>query len=540
MNTILIIYNARIYTQDQKLPLASALAIDIQSGQIIEVGQDDVLFSELIGKVDKYDAQNRIVIPGLTDAHIHLQQYALGLEKIDCETTTRHECLLRVKQLALNSTPGKWILGHGWNHNNWLEGIGNASMLDEVSPNNPVYLTAKSLHAAWVNSRALEEAGISYETTDPSGGRISRNQEGKPDGILFETSMRFVKDVIPEPSVDHIVNAIGNAQSTLWRMGLTGVHDFDSLSCYYALQILYEHGKLGLRVLKSIPLEELLPAVEIGLHSGFGDDRLRVGPLKLFADGALGPRTAAMIEPYEKEQDNLGMLMMDADELYVHAQTAINHDFNLAVHAIGDRANQEVLNAFTKLRGRSSIKEGPTMGVDLRHRIEHVQLLHPQDSKRLAQLGIIASMQPIHAISDMEMANRFWGERAAYSYAWKELLRQGSILTFGSDAPVESPNPFFGFHAAVTRRRADGSPGPNGWYPEQRINVNEALNGYTTSPAYAAGMETRLGKLAPGYLADLIILDEDPFIIDPDQLRFIKPVATMISGKWVWRSTKLA
>jgi predicted amidohydrolase YtcJ len=215
---------------------------------------------------------------------------------------------------------------------------------------------------------------------------------------------------------------------------------------------------------------------------------------------------------------------------------AIKNGFSLAVHAIGDRANHEVLNAFTQLNKMDPVKEGQNLRSNLRHRIEHVQLILPSDADRLSQLGVIASMQPIHATSDMAMANRFWGERAAFSYAWRELLRHGSKLAFGSDAPVESPNPFFGLHAAVTRRRADGSPGSDGWYPEQRLTVEEALHGFTKGPAFAAGMETRLGKLTAGYLADLLILDEDPFAVNPEQLRFIQPTATMIAGRWVWRS----
>lgn len=536
MNDVHIIYNARIFTQDEKLPLASAIAIDTQSGQIIDVGQDDLILAGLFGKVKKYDAQKHVVIPGLTDAHIHLQQYAQGLEKIDCETTTRDECLLRVKQIAMNSKPGKWILGHGWNQNNWLEGFGNASMLDEVSPNNPVYLTAKSLHAAWTNSIALCKAGISAETSDPAGGRISRDQGGNPDGILFETSMELITDIIPNPTNEEIIDAIGSAQRNLWQMGLTSVHDFDRQPCFTALQILNERGELGLRVNKSIPLEALPHAAEIGLRSGFGNDMLRVGAVKVFADGALGPRTAAMIHPFENEPENHGILMMDADELFEHGQLAINNGFSLAVHAIGDRANHEVLNAFTRLLATSSYRSEHIKPSNLRQRIEHVQLIQPRDVNRLAQLGVIASMQPIHATSDMEMADRFWGKRAAYSYAWKEQLRYGTKLAFGSDAPVESPNPFWGIHAAVTRRRADGSPGPEGWYPKQRLTIEEALHAYTTGPAFAVGMEARMGKLSVGYLADLLILDEDPFAGDPDQIRYIRPIATMIGGKWVWQS----
>jgi hypothetical protein len=250
--------------------------------------------------------------------------------------------------------------------------------------------------------------------------------------------------------------------------------------------------------------------------------------VKAFADGALGPRTAAMLQPYMGEPDNQGMLLLDAEELYERGRLAVENGLSLAVHAIGDRANHEVLDAYAQLKKLGA-------GKNLRHRIEHVQLIHPGDARRLAELGIIASMQPIHAPSDMLMADRYWGERAAFSYAWRTQLEQGAVLAFGSDAPVESPNPFWGLHAAVTRRRRDGTPGPDGWYPTQRLTVSEALQGFTSGAAYAAGLEDRLGKLAPGFLADLILLDTDPFNCQPDRLPDIQVLATMIGGEWVWK-----
>lgn len=435
-----------------------------------------------------------------------------------------------------NTPPGKWILGHGWNQNNWSEGFGDVALLDDVAPDNPAYLTAKSLHAAWVNSQALQQAGITDQTPDPSGGQIGRYQDGRPNGILYESAMQLVKDIIPEPSLETIVRAIGDTQETLWRMGITGVHDFDQQRCFSALQILHSRGELKLRVQKSIPLEGLPHAVELGLRSGFGDDYLRVGSIKIFADGALGPRTAAMINPYENEPENRGILMMDAEEIYEHGRLAVQNGFSLAIHAIGDLANHEVLNAYQQLQTLDKDDELMSPPKSLRHRIEHVQLIHQDDAGRLARLGIVASMQPIHATSDMNMADRYWGERSAFAYAWREQLEQGAHLAFGSDAPVESPNPFFGLHAAVTRRREDGTPGIDGWHPGQKLSLEQSLHAYTIGPAYTAGIENRLGKLSAGYHADLLILDEDPFYCDPDQLRIIKPTATMIAGQWVWRS----
>jgi predicted amidohydrolase YtcJ len=324
------------------------------------------------------------------------------------------------------------------------------------------------------------------------------------------------------------------AQNILWKLGLTGIHDFDRRDSFMALQLLHAQGRLKLRVLKNIPVELLDQAYDLGLRAGFGDDWLRIGAVKVFMDGALGPHTAAMFQPYTGEGENRGILNMDGEELFEHGRKAAQVGLGLTVHAIGDRANHEVLNAYEQLRAYEKENGLPA----LRHRIEHVQAIHPDDAPRLGRLNIIASMQPIHATSDMLMADQFWGERSRLAYAWRSQLDHGARLAFGSDAPVESPNPFWGLYAAVTRRRADGSPSADGWYPEQKLTMAEALHGYTLGPAYAAGMENRLGRLTPDYLADLIVLDasQDPFTCDSDELLDLHSSATMIGGEWVWQA----
>ncbi|HJW90753.1 MAG TPA: amidohydrolase [Anaerolineales bacterium] len=524
----------------------------VDRGRVLALGNDTEIltaFSEL-GEI--VDLGGRAVLPGLTDAHIHLQHYALGLQAVDCETSSRAECLSRVAERARQTPPRGWILGHGWNHNEWPDGFGSATELDRVAPQHPVYLTAKSLHAAWANSLALHQAGITADLPDPEGGSFLRDRSGNPTGILLEGAMTLVANQIPEPSPAQVANAIRDAQNRLWSFGLTGVHDFDRQTCFAALQILHANAELGLRVVKSIPLEALPHAVGLGLRTGFGDDFLRIGGIKIFSDGALGPRTAAMLQPYEAEPDNRGMLLLDAEEIYEHGRLALANGLSLAVHAIGDRANHEVLNAYAQLRiferdliAEHSLHPAKTASPATAHvspqrlRIEHVQIIHPQDAPRLAQLGIIASMQPIHATSDFPAADRYWGERAEQAYAWQTLLQLGTRLAFGSDAPVESPNPFWGLHAAITRRRADGSPSPEGWYSNQRLELLEALRGFTLGAAYAAGLEDRLGRLAPGFLADLIVLETDPFTCPPDQLHALRVLGTMVSGKWVYLDAPL-
>ena len=523
-----LLHNAHIHTQNLAQPTASAMVIDRE--WIIAVGDANDLFNGY-PNAEKQDMKGRVILPGLTDAHLHLKYYSLGLQKMDCETDTKEECLSRVSERVKKSKPGDWILGHGWNQNVW----GNwpsASELDVIAPNNPVYLTAKSLHAAWANTHAMKLANITAQTPDPQNGQIQRDAKGNITGVLLESAMELMDSAIPEPTIDEIANGIEKAQSILWKMGLTGVHDFDRRDSFMALQKLHTQGKLKLRVLKNLPVELLNQAFELGLRSGFGDDMLRIGNIKAFMDGALGPHTAAMFQPYIGEGENRGILNMDGEELFEHGRKAAQVGFGMTVHAIGDRANHEVLNAYEQLRDYEKENNLP----HLRHRIEHVQVVHPDDAPRLGRLNIIASMQPIHATSDMLMADAYWGERSRLAYAMKTQLDLGARLALGSDAPVESPNPFRGLYAAVTRRRADGPPSADGWYPEQKLTMAQAWEGFTLGPAYAAGMEDRLGRLAPNHLADLIVLEKDPFTCNPNNLLALESSATMVNGEWVWQS----
>jgi predicted amidohydrolase YtcJ len=524
-----LLYNARIYTQNPAQPFASAIAIERE--RIVALGSTDELFNRFT-RAQPQNMAGRFIFPGLTDAHIHLQHYALSLQKVDCETDTKAACLQRLAERVQQASPGTWILGHGWNQNTW-GGFPHAADLDAIAPHNPVYLTAKSLHAGWVNTAAMRLANITSQTADPPNGQIQRDRHGNPTGILLESAMSLISGILPEPAPQQIADAIEQAQPILWKMGLTGVHDFDRRECFMALQMLHAQGRLRLRILKNLPVELLDQAHALGLRGGFGDDLLRIGNIKVFMDGALGPHTAAMFQPYLGEENNRGILNLDGEELFEYGRKAASLGLGLTVHAIGDRANHEALNAYTQLRRYETENRLPA----LRHRIEHVQVLHPDDIARLGQLNIIASMQPIHAISDMKMADEYWGpQRAQYAYAWRTQLDHGARLAFGSDAPVDSPNPFWGIRAAITRRRADGSPSPEGWYPAQKLTLAQAWEAYTRGPAYAACMDDRLGMLAPGFLADLIVLEKDPFNCHPDELLTMQASATMVNGEWVYQT----
>jgi hypothetical protein len=523
-----VLLEGRIFpSADQASPVE---ALAIRSGRVDALGTAAAVEAAADRKTERIRLGGRTVLPGLIDAHVHLHQYALGLDQVDCATPTLEECLGRLGRRAGTAPPGSWVRGHGWDQNLWGR-YGTLQELDGAVPGNPAFLTAKSLHSGWINSRALALSGINSATPDPPGGRIERDAQGAPTGILFESALRLVSQVIGEQTPQALADQLQRAQSALWELGLTGIHDFDGPQCLRALQILRQSGRLGLRVLKNVPAAELEHALALGLRSGFGDDWIRLGNIKLFADGALGPRTAAMFDAYQGEADNTGMLLMDAEELAEIGIRAAEGGWGLAVHAIGDRANHEVLDAFSTVRAHERGRGAPL----LRHRIEHLQVMHPDDLTRPAELGVVASMQPIHALSDMAMAERFWGERTRHAYAWRAQLEAGARLAFGSDAPVESPNPFWGLHAAVGRRRSDGSPGPDGWHPQQKLQLREALSAYTLGPAYAAGWEGVQGRLRPGAWADLIVLDRDPFECEVEELAALKPVGTMVGGEWRFR-----
>ncbi len=525
-----ILYNACVYTLHPKQPRASTVVIE--AGHIVAVGGEELV--EIGGQVQRQDMGGRVILPGLIDAHFHLQRYALNRLQVNCDTDTKEECLRRIAERARRTLPGEWVLGHGWDPHRWRDvDAGHwptAAELDQVAPLTPVYLTARSLHAAWVNSLALRKARIRPSTPDPKGGAILRDEHGRPTGVVLDGAMALVERVIPPLTPEALAEAMRTALPSLWQLGLTGVHDFDPAPCLRALQILDQRGELHLRVLKAIPQSDLKDVLICRLREGMGSEMLQLGPIKLFADGALGTRTAAMLDSYVDEPENRGILFLSEDDIFECGVRAAQGGFRLAVHAIGDGANRLVLQGLGRLRAYERDHHLPAR----RHRVEHVQLIQPADAPRLAQLGLVASMQPLHVLSDMEMAIASLGDRPLVAYGWRTQQRAGAILAFGSDAPADSPNPFLGVYAAVTRRRRDGFPKQDGWHPQERLTVAEALTAYTQGSAWAAGWEDRLGKLAPGYLADLIVLENDPFTCPPEELAALRPSATMVGGRWVW------
>jgi predicted amidohydrolase YtcJ len=366
-------------------------------------------------------------------------------------------------------------------------------------------------------------------------GVIDRDEAGEPTGILRELAINLVRDILPKPTLDETDQAMRQAMAQVHRLGLTGVHDMrimggeDGPPAFHAWQRLRTERELKLRAWMMLPSERLSEAIRLGLRTGFGDDYLRVGGIKIFSDGATGPRTAWMLEPFADAESGLPLTpMQKIADLIARAHQA---GISTTIHAIGDRAIRELLDVFTEVLPR---QQGPIHPL-APHRIEHVQHSHPTDLERLGPLGLVASVQPLHATDDFAMVDQACGQRGCWAYAFRDLLDAGAVLALGSDCPVASPNPFWGIHAAVTRQRRDGTP-PGGWYPAQRLTVDEAVWGYTMGPARATGQMARQGSLTPGKLADLIALDRDIFAIPPNEIADTQVWLTMFDGQVVYRS----
>ncbi|HXF82682.1 MAG TPA: amidohydrolase [bacterium] len=521
----------RIHTLDPRRPRAEALAA--AGGRVVAVGSSDELRAAF-PRFRRVDLEGLVVVPGFTDAHIHLPAYGISLRRIELRAArSLREAVELVRQAAARARPGEWIRGQGWDKNRWPEDrFPHRADLDAAAPGHPVVLASKDGHLLWVNSAALRAAGLDRRTPDPPGGEIARDDRGEPTGILKETAKELIWRAAPEEGPEALETAILESQARLHALGLTAVHHFtgtagyDGPPTFAAFQRLRARDQLRLRVWMTVPERALDHVMAIGLRTGFGDEWLRVGPVKIFADGTLGSQTAAMLEPFAGQPGNTGIAIHSREELTDLVGRAVRAGFWCAIHAIGDRANRWVLDACEAHREA-------TKALGARHRIEHVQLLHPDDLPRLARLGVTASMQPIHATSDRDIADRYWGARSRTAYAWRALLEEGTVLAFGSDAPVESPDVFQGLYAAVTRRRPDEPQRP-AWHPEQALGVEEAVRAYTVGAAYAAGAEAVQGRLAEGFYADFVAMDTDIFAAPAEALLAARVTLTVVGGEIVW------
>jgi len=526
MSKGLILQNGRIYTMNPEQPLAEAVVL--RGTRIAHVGTTaEMKIWVGHGGWEVVDLAGRTVLPGLTDAHIHLSGYARVRVRVNLSgVRTLEEALARVAEWAKRTPPGQWIEGHGWNHYLWGGVWPTRQHLDAVAPEHPVALQRVDGHSVWCNSLALQLAGVDGETHSPLGGEIVKDEEGRPTGILKETAGSLVLERIGRPSPEERLRLLDEAFKEAHSLGITGVHVPEEAEAFGDYQTLYARRALRLRVLAHLPQNRLDEAISLGIRSGFGDERLRIGALKIFADGSLGSKTASLLQDYEDEPGFRGLPTLPVRELDNLVMKAAEAGISVAVHAIGDRAVRLVLDTIARAERKVGRPNFP-------HRIEHAQLLHPQDLPRFQELGVVASMQPIHAPSDMPVARRLWGERCRYAYAWRSVLDHGAVLAFGSDAPVEPMDPWAGIHAAVTRQRPDGTP-PGGWYPEQRISVEEAVRAYTWGAAFAAGETHLKGSIEEGKVSDVIVLDRDIFEVPPEEIRDTKVEMTVLGGEIVY------
>jgi predicted amidohydrolase YtcJ len=509
----LIVHNGRIYTVDPTLPWAEAVAV--RGPWITAVGSNAEILALSGPETQVIDLHGRLVLPGLCDAHIHLYDWSLARQQVllaGC--ADKAEMMARIKARAEQSDTG-WLLGRGWNEIGWPDrAMPTRDDLDAVTgPDQPAIFWRSDMHAAVANSAALAIAGITADTFDPTGGVIGREENGRPDGLLWELAINQVMAHIPLPSPAEIDEALSDGMAELRRVGVTAVHDqrmkdqSEGPRALASYQRLRQSGKLRLRINCNIAAHDLPHLAALGLRSGLGDDYLRLGHVKLFTDGTMGSRTAWMLAPFVPQQpgaeDNYGVILTPPAQMAAEFRQAIELGFPISVHAIGDRANRVCLDIFEELLPQVPLTAVP-------HRIEHVQIIDPADIPRLARLGITASVQPVHATEDMDIAELVLGERANRVYNFQSLAASGALLALGSDAPVVDVNPFLGFHAAVRRQRVERMPTPP-WYGDEQLTLEQTIYGFTLGAARAGGWDQTIGSITPGKRADLIALDRNLF-----------------------------
>lgn len=499
-------------------------AIAVEDGVIRALGDYRELAEQAPGGTATVELPGTAVLPGFHDAHIHAGNLAREREALDLRGADSLETAQqRIVAYATAHPDAEWIFGGRWDSNAWRVPIQpTRADLDAACPDRPAALPSVDGHTIWANSRALAAVGIDRHTPDPVGGVIVRDEHGEPSGIFREAATAVFDTLRHSPLSGNLDEQLARTQQHLLSLGLTSITDIDGEDVRDALLRLHDQQLLQIRVNKAIPLTHLDAAIAAGRYTGQGDDLLSCGPVKIFSDGALGSHTAHMSEDFAGEPGNRGIEIVPGDVLRETVRRATAAGIAVATHAIGDRANHLILNVYAELSAETAAR-------GLRHRVEHAQHLLPGDVARFAELGVVASLQPTHCTSDIPLSTSLLAGRTLANYAWRSLLNTGAIVAFGSDAPVEDPNPFFGVHAAVTRQTPDGHPA-GGWEPEERLSVTEALRAYTEAPARAAGREDRLGRIAPGQLADLIAVDVDPVTIDPAKLRGVRVLQTIVGG----------
>jgi predicted amidohydrolase YtcJ len=527
-----VFYNGFIYTMDEDAPFAKAVVVS--DGVFTYVGTSEEAVAIAGVEAVKYDLNGLTVIPGLVDAHAHFVGYSTSRAELDLNgTASLGEIADRLRVKAAGTHRGAWIKGRGWDQNDWeKKEFPHRTDLDQVSPENPVLLTRVCGHAAIANSKALEAAGIDAGTADPEGGKIERDESGEPTGILIDEAITLVREVIPARSREEKMDLMVEAAHACLEAGLTGTHEMgigsETAGIYREL---YEEGRLPFRITAYYDGDaaDLDSVLAEGPVRDFAGGMFSLAGVKLYADGSLGARSAAMLEDYSDDPGNRGLVVTSKELLLERTLASHRHGFQVATHAIGDAANRMVLDVYEEV-----LKKEP--GKDLRHRVEHAQILDPGDIPRFAALGVIPAMQFIHCTSDMPwVPDRVGAGRLAGAYAWRSLMEEGSRIPGGSDYPVEPIHPLLGIYAAVTRKDLDGNP-EGAWAPEQRLTVEEAVRAYTLDAAWAAGQEKGRGSIEKGKLADMTVLGTDIMKADPSAIPGIEIIATVLGGKVEFRS----
>lgn len=527
--------NGNIYTVDEQNPNASAMVI--ADDHFAFVGSDDAAREFISDQTAVFDLEGKTVLPGLIDAHAHYSGVGIRKMKLDAFWKPKQEILDVVQKTALGAEKGEWIEGRGWNQEVWdPPEFPTRQDLDAVAPDNPVYLERTDGHAGWANSRALAIGGITRESTNPQGGEIIRDVAGEPTGVLVDTAKLPVIDSIPPFSDQKALQALELAQAEFLSHGLTGVHDAGTdLETVERIKRLYESGRLCIRLYvfmrildgtTTLGQEFYAPGRQIGLYH----NALTIRGIKISIDGTLGSHGALMLEDFSDRSDGyLGLQRVSHQRLLEVVQEAHKAGFQMAIHAIGDAANRQALDVYEQV-----VKENPVP--DHRHRIEHAQVVAPEDIPRFKQLGVIPAMQAVHATSDKNMAEKRVGpERIKGAYAWRTFLDSGVVIPNGTDAPVEMVNPFHVLFASVTRQSRDGEPA-GGWYPEEKMTREEALKSYTLWAAYAGFEEQIKGSISSGKLADFIVIDRDYMKCPDSEIKDIRVLQTILGGEVVFAS----
>ena len=527
--TQLAIVNARVWTGDVTRPWADAVAV---TGDRISAVGSSAEIRKLASPMTRIiDANGAMLVPGFIDSHVHFMDGGFGLTSVHLrDAKTREEFVSRIKEHASRLPPGAWMLEGNWDHQNWGGELPRKEWIDSVTPNTPVFIQRLDGHMSLANSLALRAAGVTAATKDVEGGTIVRDERGEPTGVLKDNATGLVDRVVPDAPPSEEDKALDAAMRFVAEQGVTSVVNMGSWANLEVFTRAHREGRMHTRIYAVVPLATWARLRDVVAAGGRGDAWLHIGGLKGFMDGSLGSHTARMIAPFNDTPNDIGLWVTPPDSIYAWTKAADAVGLQVIIHAIGDQANRTLLDIYERVEHENGARPGP----DRRFRIEHAQHLAPPEIPRFGRLGVIASMQPYHAIDDGRWAERFIGaERAKGTYAFRSLLDNGARLAFGSDWFVAPPTPLEGIYAAVTRRTLDGAH-PEGWVPEQKITVEEALRAYTSGAAYAEYMEVDKGTIARGKLADLTLIERDLTRIPPETIRDAKILKTIVGGRIVF------